>query len=587
MTGAKSREVLRNLSTLFHCGTAGSQSDEDLLEQFVCSDKDAAEAAFAVLVARHGAMVLGVCRRILGNRHAAEDAFQATFFVLARKASGIARREQLGCWLHGVARRAALDARARATRQQASEKRLGTMSTFNQPDPIDSSELRVILDEELSRLPERHRAAIVLCELEGLSRREAAGRLGVSEGTLSSRLARAKTRLRDRLIHRGLAVSAAALATALTADVHAVTVPSALADSTIQIASLVASGSSLTGVIPTSVVTLTEGVLKAMFLGKLKLVVLGLTTVALVTTGVGVGAQDRPSDEDRLKAVEQKLDRLLEVLGNSATTSPAAAWPPSRNVSVTSAVPKVASPARPPRVAPVPAMPPMEGVTVAAPATVPVPVTVPVPPAAPAAPPVPTALPSPAAFPTPAIAPVVLPPSLAQRPGMPPPTRAPHAEPNSLAARVDMLERRLSDLERALAGLESRLRGVSPKHSRGPSLNAPLPVLPSGSTQPLLPPSADLAPPSADLAPPSADLAPSAPDARPEPVPPLPPGTPASADARPEPVPPVPPPTPAPASAPSPEAAPLPPPAPAETPSPENAPTAGAPTAPAPAVPFA
>jgi RNA polymerase sigma factor (sigma-70 family) len=580
MTGAKSREVLRNLSTLFHCGTAGSQSDEDLLEQFVCSDKDAAEAAFAVLVARHGAMVLGVCRRILGNRHAAEDAFQATFFVLARKALGIARREQLGCWLHGVARRAALDARARATRQQASEKRLGTMSTFNQPDPIDSSELRVILDEELSRLPERHRAAIVLCELEGLSRREAAGRLGVSEGTLSSRLARAKTRLRDRLIHRGLAVSAAALATALTADVHAVTVPSALADSTIQIASLVASGSSLTGVISTSVVTLTEGVLKAMFLGKLKLVVLGLMTVALVTTGVGVGAQDRPSEEDRLKAVEQKLDRLLEVLGNSATTSPAAAWPPSRNARVSSPVPKIASPARPPGIVSVPAMPPSEGVTVAVPATVPVP------PIAPAAPPAPTALPSPAALPTPAIAPVVLPPSLAQRPGMPPPTRAPHAEPNSLAARVDMLERRLSDLERALAGLESRLRGVSPKHSRGPSLNAPLPVLPSGSTQPLLPPSADLAPPSADLAPSAPPLA-GPPDARPEPVPPLPPGTPASADARPEPVPPVPPPTPAPASAPSPEAAPLPPPAPAETPSPENAPTAGAPTAPAPAVPFA
>ena len=230
--------------------------------------------------------------RVLGNRHAAEDAFQATFFVLARKASAIARREQLACWLHGVARRAALDARARAT-ASARRETAGRHVILQSTRSHRPSELRAILDEELSRLPERHRAAIVLCELEGLSRREAAGRLGVSEGTLSSRLARAKTRLRDRLTHRGLALSAAGLASALSSDAHAVTVPSVLADSTIRIASLVASGSSLTGVIPTSVVTLTEGVLKAMLLGKLKLVILGLATVALITTGVGVGAQDR------------------------------------------------------------------------------------------------------------------------------------------------------------------------------------------------------------------------------------------------------------------------------------------------------
>ena len=137
-------------------------------------------------------MVLGVCRRVLGNRHAAEDAFQATFLVLARKATAIAKREQLASWLHGVARRAALDARRRAARQHAKEKRLSIMSPADGMDEIQKSELRSILDDELSRLPDRHRAAIVLCELEGLSRREAACRLGVSEGTLSSRLARAK-----------------------------------------------------------------------------------------------------------------------------------------------------------------------------------------------------------------------------------------------------------------------------------------------------------------------------------------------------------------------------------------------------------
>jgi RNA polymerase sigma factor (sigma-70 family) len=568
MIGARSREVLRNLNTLFHFGAAGSLSDQDLLERFVCGDGDSAEAAFAVLVARHGAMVLGVCRRVLGNRHAAEDAFQATFFVLARKASGIARREQLACWLHGVARRAALDARARATRQRAAEKRLGAMSSFNQPDSIDSSELRAILDDELSRLPERHRAAIVLCELEGLSRREAAGRLGVSEGTLSSRLARAKTRLRDRLTHRGLALSAAGLASALSSDAIAVTVPSTLADSTIRIASLVASGSSLTGVIPTSVVTLTEGVLKAMLLGKLKLVILGLATVALITTGVGVGAQDGPSDDDRLKAVERKLDRLLEVLGGSNSTS--ATSPLPRSLAPSISVPTIAAPATTPGMAPVLALPAVTGVPNAlAPMVPPPPPTT-----APAAAQAPAAPPAPAARPTPALPPIVVPPSLAQRHGMSPTPGAPHAQPNSLATRVDMLERRLNALEQALAGLEDRLRGTSPRHGASHSLNVPLPTLPPGSTPAPLAPSADLAPPAPDL-PGGSVLAD---------VPPLPPGTPASPDSRPTDAPPSPsgPPTSA-DSVPRAEVAPRPP-APsasAEIPPPENIP-ATAPAAPAP-----
>ena len=172
MQGESSRQVLRQLNTLFQCGVSGSQSDETLLEQFVTGGEEAAETAFTALVERHGAMVLGVCRRVLGNRHSAEDAFQATFLVLARKAAAIARREQLASWLHGVARRAALDARARAARQHTKEKRLATMSPVDGMDDIQKSELRSILDDELSRLSERHRAAIVLCELEGLSHAE-------------------------------------------------------------------------------------------------------------------------------------------------------------------------------------------------------------------------------------------------------------------------------------------------------------------------------------------------------------------------------------------------------------------------------
>ena len=181
MLGRSSRQVLTQLNTLFHSGVSGPLSDEELLERFVAGGEEAAEAAFTALVDRHGTMVLGVCRRVLGNRHSAEDAFQATFLVLARKAPAIARREQLASWLHGVARRAALDARARAARQLAREKRLGIISPVERMDESHNRELRSVLDEELAGLPERPRAAIVLCELEGLSRRDPAGRLGVSE----------------------------------------------------------------------------------------------------------------------------------------------------------------------------------------------------------------------------------------------------------------------------------------------------------------------------------------------------------------------------------------------------------------------
>jgi len=459
MPGASSsREFLRHLNTLFHCGTAGQLSDAELLNRFVASRDEAAEAAFAALVERHGAMVLGVCRRVLGNRHAAEDAFQATFLVLARKASAIARREQLASWLYGVARHTAQDARARAIRQHAKEKRLGSMLPVERPDQTETSELRAILDEELARLPERYRAAIVLCELEGLTRRQAAGRLGVSEGTLSSRLARAKEQLRGRLTRRGLALSDAGLASALSQEAHAVIVAPALVDSTIRVATLVAAGSSLAGVVSTSVATLTEGVLKAMLLAKLKVIVLGVVTVALVTTGVGVVAQDSPvrrtgvgvvaqdrpgprPDHDRLKAVEEKLDRLLEVLEGSSRSEaryPTSAPPPPPGATF-AAVPSaryLISPAAPPA-------PAANSYSIS-----------------PAAPPPPTAI-----APTPAIAPAGsfgLNPAYGggQAGGSTSATTTAHGQSTSLEGRVASLEQRLSQLERRFGDMERRLNGL-------------------------------------------------------------------------------------------------------------------------------
>ncbi len=500
MPGESSRQVLRQLNTLFHCGVAGPLRDKELLEQFVAGSEESAEAAFTALVDRHGAMVLGVCRRVLGNRHAAEDAFQATFLVLARKASEIARREQLASWLYGVARRAALDARARAARRHAREKRLSIMSSPESIDEIDKNELSSILDEELGRLPERHRAAIVLCELEGLSRREAAGRLGVSEGTLSSRLARAKTRLRERLSRRGLALSAAILASALTQDVRALTVPPSLVNSTIQIATLVASGSSLAGVTSAPVVTLTEGVLKAMLLSKLKFAFLALVTVALVMTGAGVVAQDRPSDDDRLKNLERKVDKLLEVLGGSNRHSPA---------------PNPTPDSRPGPIATAPALAPLA--TPAAPATI---ATVPQPPQPPSAfKPVAPASPR-AEYPVVAAATPYAPPQIVP-PGMAPPT--PPSEPSSLARRVDSLEHRLAKLEKRMAEFERRLSGVNsglpltPASENG--LNMPRPAreipadLPRNATTvpPTLPaPTASGVPTPDDSLPPPSDVTPAA-----------------------------------------------------------------------------
>jgi RNA polymerase sigma factor (sigma-70 family) len=453
------------LNTLFQGGAAGQLSDGELLERFVAGRDEAAEAAFAALVERHGVMVLGVCRRVLGNRDAAEDAFQATFLVLARKAAAIARREQLASWLHGVARRAALDSRARATRREAREKRWGAMSPKQPPDPTLANELRAILDEELARLPERHRAVVLLCELEGLSRRQAAARLGVSEGTVSSRLSRAKSRLRERLTRRGFALSTAALTSVLAQDAQAVLLPPVLVDSTIRVATLVAAGSSLAGALSTSVATLTEGVLKAMLLAKIKVAFFGLATLAVVSTSLGVLAQDGPgqhsaqvSDNDRLKAVESKLDRLLEVLGGSSrrvtsadapplmTTDPRAPMPIPFPAAATAAAPATATAAAPaPAPSPVPPVPPLgNGMPMASPYGAPAPSPAPpVPPPAPV-PPRADAVPS-------TIDPVANP-LTRQRPRS-------QGTRTDLGARVDHLEVRLGELERRLGELERRIAG--------------------------------------------------------------------------------------------------------------------------------
>jgi RNA polymerase sigma factor (sigma-70 family) len=469
MARAPSRRILRQLHTLFECGTVGQVSDEELLERFVASRDERGEAAFAALVERHGAMVLGVCQRVLRNRHAAEDAFQATFLVLARKAAGLAHKGQLASWLFGVARRVALDAHARSSRLGAREKRLNGMLPATPPDCAFVSELRAVLDDELAHLSERHRSAIVLCELEGLSRRQAAIRLGVSEGTLSSRLARGKARLRERLTRRGLEFSATAIAGIFARDAQAVTVPPTLFDSTVRCATLILGGSSLAGVVSTSVVTLTEGVLKAMLLSKLKIVGLGLITLVLVTGGVGVVAQDHPSGEDRLKALERKIDRLIEVLGGmNRSTSPAGV--PAGDLEPLA--PPAAAPLAPalpgalPAPGPVPAPPVALGPQ--SPPAAPAPPALqelspltqpPPPPPAPAATLVP---PSPRSLPAGGVPPIA--PSISPRPG----ASTVAANAGSLDRRVRALEERLNDLERRFADFQQLVLQSRQQQTRRP-----------------------------------------------------------------------------------------------------------------------
>ncbi|MBX9625747.1 MAG: sigma-70 family RNA polymerase sigma factor, partial [Gemmataceae bacterium] len=185
--------------------------DRDLLARFA---RDRDEDAFAELVRRHGPMVLAVGRRVTGNPEDAEDAFQAAFLVLARRAGQVAKPDLLGNWLYGVATRTALEARKarRRVKEQAVPDAPEPAARDDPPADHDPADLRRAIDEELAALPEKYRAAVVLCELQGLGRKEAAARLGVPEGTLSSRLAHARKVLAGRLSRRGLATTAGAVA---------------------------------------------------------------------------------------------------------------------------------------------------------------------------------------------------------------------------------------------------------------------------------------------------------------------------------------------------------------------------------------
>jgi RNA polymerase sigma factor (sigma-70 family) len=265
-----------------HLQAAGPNDDRardaELLGAFVARRDP---AAFETLVRRHGPMVLGVCRRVLGHAQDAEDAFQAAFLVLARRAAAVAPREMVGSWLYGVAYRTALEARRMIARRRARETRVQDRTqSATEPDP-PASDLSAVLDEELSRLPDRLRLPVVLCDLEGRTRRQAARELGLPDGTFSNRLAAARRTLARRLSARGVTVPAAGLAVVL-AQTGTSAVPPALVEATVR-----ASIGPAAELASTVVNTLSHEVVKAMYLTKLKV----LATVVLVlgaAAGTGV-----------------------------------------------------------------------------------------------------------------------------------------------------------------------------------------------------------------------------------------------------------------------------------------------------------
>jgi RNA polymerase sigma factor (sigma-70 family) len=315
--------AFRCVQTLFNLGTIGDLTDGQLLERFTARDTQAAELAFAALIERHGAMVMRVCQTVLHDHHDAQDAFQATFLVLVRRAGSLWVKGSLAPWLHEVAFRTASCARSAAVRRRQHEERAAKVLSERAPNEAGWDDTGRVVHEELVELPERYRKAIVLCLLEGLTPEQAARRLGCPVGTVQSRLARGRLRLRDRLIRRGLAPSVTVLAGAITTEAAPVSLPSGLAESTVLGAVRFLTGESAVEWISAPAVALTEGVLKMMVLTKLKIV--AVVVLALVI-GAGSGSvlssqapEGKPADAPEAKAA---LPKDTKPAAESPSSSP-------------------------------------------------------------------------------------------------------------------------------------------------------------------------------------------------------------------------------------------------------------------------
>jgi RNA polymerase sigma factor (sigma-70 family) len=314
MAGGPSFALLRDMQTLFDGGTVAGLPDRQLLERY-SHDRDAsADAAFEVLVRRHGPMVLRVCRNVLKDWNDAEDAFQATFIVLARRCGSIHKRDSVESWLFGVACRVAARARVAAARRRAVERRGASEADsalgIPEDDDADRLELGPIVQEEVRRLPEKYRAAVVLCYWEGLTQEQAAAQLGCPLGTVRSRLARARDLLRRRLSRRGFEPMAFGF--------DAIRRLPPLAPELVRSTVRAAAGQMANPVVSAAAASLVQRMLWRTTMIKLGVVAAGVIAVGLTGYGVGVGAQQSSSD---LPAVQTKSPSKPEMPAIAEGTS--------------------------------------------------------------------------------------------------------------------------------------------------------------------------------------------------------------------------------------------------------------------------
>jgi RNA polymerase sigma factor (sigma-70 family) len=279
-------------------------TDRQLLDEFAAGHS---ESAFATLVSRHGPLVWRVCRRVLNHEQDAEDAFQATFLVLARNCGSIRQRDTVGSWLHGVAYRTAMKAKRSAARRRHHESRLQPVAP---PPSPNWDEVQTVLDEEVQRLPSRFREAFVLCVLEGHGSPEAAAGLGCKEGTVKSRVNRARRLLEERLARRGIQLAALLGALSVAQGSSRAALPAALADATLRFGLHVAAGESAAGVIPSHVAALTAGVTRAMFLTRQKISVFVLLVAGLLAAGAGLLMHQAPAAEQPKPATAKPLEKV-------------------------------------------------------------------------------------------------------------------------------------------------------------------------------------------------------------------------------------------------------------------------------------
>jgi RNA polymerase sigma factor (sigma-70 family) len=306
-------KVIQNLRRTTFPDVA-SVSDRQLLDQFI-EHQD--EYAFAALVQRHSPTVWGVCRRIVAHHQDAEDAFQATFLVLARKATSIRPREMVANWLFGVAHRTALKAKTMAAKRYAREKQVTTMPEPEAAEQGSCGNLESLIDQELVNLPDKYRIAILLCDLEGKKGKDVAHQLKIPEGTLASRLRTGRVMLAKRLARQGVVISGGALATVLSQNAASANAPTLLVSSTIKAATLTAAGKTVAaGIISANAAVFMEGVMKAMFLTKLKTVMTVLLVLGMAGFGGGLLSRHTAAGQQATaESTPPKKDQVKQATG--------------------------------------------------------------------------------------------------------------------------------------------------------------------------------------------------------------------------------------------------------------------------------